>query len=230
MDRRSDDDGADGAVGEDPTGLRRFLYGDCDMAEWPAATGDTSAEPEPEGEPWASFVRARAALAGGATAEAEALWRAVADRTDVESRHVLQAWHFLRSIGVAPTDGAVAKRVLGVIAEVAVGDGHDVLAAYVDGSVRYLNAAGGGTSIDDGAVEAVVAPARAWLQVGQELAELIEPWDGPLPELPAGHTRIVMLTPSGPHFGQGPDEALQADGAASAFLGAATGVLIAVVG
>jgi hypothetical protein len=208
--------------GADPTGFRKFLYGDCDMAEWPGedVAGDD--------EPWVSFVRAREAYQRGATEEAEARWRAIADRPGEESRTTLQAWHFLRSIGVGPPD-AEAKRVLGAIAEVAVGSGHDVLAVYADGSVRYLNAVRGGVVID-APIEAVTAPAQDLLGIGQALAEVLEPWEGRSPDLARGHTRILMLTPSGPHFGQGPSQALQADEAAGAFLSAAMAVLTAVAG
>jgi hypothetical protein len=38
-----------------------------------------------------------------------------------------------------------------------------------------------------------------------------------------------MLTRIGPHFGQGPDDALRADPAAAAFFDAATRTLLAVV-
>lgn len=206
----------------DPTGLRKFLYGDGDMADWPgpgAATDDT--------EPWVSFVRAREAHQRGATDEAEALWRAIAAQPGAESRVVLQAWHFLRSIGVAPPDDE-AKHVLGAIAEVAMGDGHDVLAVYADDSVRYLNFGGRAVVIDE-PIDSVTAPARALLDVGQALTGLLEPWEGRLPDLPRGHSRILMLTPGGPHFGQGPDEALQGDDVAGPFLAAATATLVAVI-
>jgi len=159
--------------------------------------------------------------------EAEGLWRAVAARSDVESRHVLQAWQFLRSIGVEPP-AAVAKHVLGAIAEV-TGSGHDVPAVYADGSVRYLNVGGGAVVIDE-PIDSVTAPARDLLGIAQALADVLEPWDGDLPELPRDHTRILMLTPSGPHFGQGPDRVLQSDEAAATFLAAATATLVAVVG
>ena len=56
----------------------------------------------------------------------------------------------------------------------------------------------------------------------QTIADVIGPWEGRLPPLPAEQTRLTMLTPLGPHFGQGPDDALRQDSTAAAFLDAAT--------
>ena len=55
---------------------------------------------------------------------------------------------------------------------------------------------------------------------------MIGPLDQPaFPPLPAGHARVTVLTPSGPHLGQGPAEALPADPMGGPFLIAATNVL-----
>ena len=204
----------------DPSGLRRFIFGDCDLTEWPPDDAHT-------GEPWSSFVAARSALQRDDRAEAERLWRAITEMPGLESRHVLQAWHFLRSMGVPPPE-ALSKRVLGAIAEVAVPHGHDLLAAYADGSVRYLNISGA-ASIVDAPIASVADAAHALLAVAEQIVTAIGPWEGPLPPLPPGHARLTMLTPSGPHFGQGPDAALRADPSAGAFLDAATNLLVAVV-
>jgi hypothetical protein len=212
---------ADSGSAEDPSGLRRFIFGDCDVDDWPAEDSETT------GEPWQTFDSARTALHRGDTHEAERLWRAIATMPGIESRHVLQAWHFLRSIGVSPEDD-VSKIALGAVAEVAVPQGHDLLAAYQDGSVRYLNFSGA-VAVIDAPLRAVQAPAREMLSIGEAIARAIGPWEGPLPEAPGGHSRISVLTPPGPHFGQGADAALRADNSAAAFLDAATRTLVAVV-
>jgi hypothetical protein len=206
---------------QDPSGLRRFIFGDSPVGDWSPSGTPTDAEP------WRSFDRARSAWQRGDVAEAEQLWRGIADSPDVESRVMLQAWHLLRSIGVQPPSD-VATHVLGVVAEVAVPDGHDLLAAYEDGSVRYVNYSGAATIIEE-RIPTVDAPARELLGIGQAIVDAIGPWDGPLPPLPAGHSRITMLTPLGPHFGQGPDDVLRADTSAAAFFDAATRTLVAVV-
>lgn len=208
---------------QDPTGLRALIFGNRPIDEWPPAT-DAAA---PEGEPWVSFLRARAAAAAGDGDEAISIWRTIADAPGLESRQVLQAWHFLRGAGVLPP-AEVAKHVQGAVAEVAVGDGHDVLAAYADGSVRYLNVSGAAAVIDD-TIPSVDEPARELLRVAQGIADAIGPWEEPeLPPLPVGHTRLTVLTPSGPHLGQGPDDIFGADPMAATFLGAATALLVAV--
>jgi hypothetical protein len=172
-------------------------------------------------------VRARNALRSGDPFLAETLWQEVADDPDIESRHVLQAWHFLRSIGVTPPP-EIAKRVYGAVAEVAVDEGHDVLAAYADGSVRYLNFSGAAILIED-RIATVDVPATEMLTIGQSIANAIGPTDNPLPPLPIGHSRLTLLTPIGPHFGQGPDGELRADSRAGPFFDAATRTLVAVV-
>lgn len=200
--------------------LRRTLFGDLPMEEWP--TGDDAT-----GDTWASFVRARNHLAAGDQDLAIREW-ALIGGFEHESRHILQAWHFLRSVNVHP-DAAIEGEVLGVVVEVPIDDGHDVLAAYADGSVRYLNHAGGATVIDAPPPE-VAQRAAAVLAAGQALADGIGPWTEPaLPELPPGHTRLAMLTRGGHRFGQGIDTALVAQPGASELLGAATALLVSVV-
>ncbi|HET7486614.1 MAG TPA: hypothetical protein VFJ85_01700 [Acidimicrobiales bacterium] len=217
--RRTPHDGGNGSSAADT--LRTFVFGDRAVDEWPPPDTDVGAEP------WRSFVLARSALARGAYAEAQQLWWAIAERQDIGARQVLQAWHFLRSVGVAP-DAARAKQVLGAVAEVAVPQGHDLLVVYADGSVRYLNFSGAAVAIEQ-EIPSVAGPAREFLAVGQSIVGAIGPWEGPLPPLPAGHSRLTMLTPSGPHFGQGPDDALRSSPPAAAFFDAATRTLLAVL-
>jgi hypothetical protein len=112
-----------------------LLFGDLPLDQWPGP--GTPAQ----GAPWDSFIAARAELAAGQRDEAIELWRHIAARTDIEARHVLQAWTFLRQAGIAP-DAEDAKDVVGVVVSVPVQHGHDVLAGYRDGSVRYINFSG----------------------------------------------------------------------------------------
>jgi hypothetical protein len=218
--RRKPSSGEPGTPG-DQTGLKRFVFGDVGVDDWPPPGADD------EGEPWRSFTRARAALRSGAPQEAQDLWQQIAANPDLESRQTLQAWHFLRSVGVSPPEG-IAKRVYGAVAEVAVPLGHDLLAAYADLSVRYLNYSGAAVVIDE-RIPSVEIPAAELLKIGQSIVNAIGPWEQALPPLPAGHSRLTLLTPSGPHFGQGPDAALRADPPAAAFFDAATRTLVAAI-
>jgi hypothetical protein len=136
--------------------------------------------------------------------------RNVAAMRDVESRHTLQAWHFLRLLGQA-VPAEEAKRVLGVVVEVALPEGLDVLAAYADRRARYWNHANAGAVWErpddsmDGLIDRMLSIARG-------VVEQIGPWDGARPGPPTtGQLRLNMLTPSGLHFGQGPMDVLTRD-------------------
>ncbi len=78
---------------------------------------------------------------GGRKKEAVALLRGVLDMPQLETRILLWVWTALREFGEKP-DPKFAFEVLGVIIEMPSGDGVDTLAAYVDGSARYLNFSG----------------------------------------------------------------------------------------
>ena len=102
--------------------IRNVLFGDLPISQWPSETASSDAEP------WRSFATARNHLNSGHTQEAVNLFRSVLAMPELESRHYLQAWHFLRESGVQP-DAAVAKDLLGVVVEVALPEGLDIAAA-----------------------------------------------------------------------------------------------------
>jgi hypothetical protein len=204
--------------------LRQFVYGDAPVDEW-AAQGDGD-----PGEPWNSFERARQLFHRGQRQEAIKIWRQIAVAEGLESRQVLQAWHFLRQTGEQPPAGS-AKLVLGAAAEMPVHGGHDVLAAYRDGTARYLNYSGKAVVWEDRSVATIQSAITDWLAKAQVIVNAIGPWNQPaLPPLPPGHARLMMLTPSGPHFGQGPVTDLSADQGARSFITAATGLMQLIVG
>jgi hypothetical protein len=199
--------------------IRPLLYGDLPLDEWPPGDGSDG------GEPWQSFVRAREALANGDQDHAVELWRSIARTPGLESRHVLQAWSLLRRQGMRPSADE-ATVVHGVVCEVAVGEGHDVLAVYADGSARYLNHSGKVVVAD---VEGgpVAAAAEAVLSAAQPLGTVVGLWDQPeLPAVPSGHARLLLLTPGGFRFGQGPQAALWQEPMAGAVLDAATHLML----
>ena len=179
--------------------------------------------------PWSIFVQALDLYRSGNESGAIAKWQEVIGASDVESRVTLQAWHFLRLAGLMPPPDQ-AKQVLGVVAEIPVSGGRDLLAAFRDGDIRYYNHAGGAAFVEQNANDVIELAARAWLDVGSTLVGSIGPWDEPaLPELKKGDARITMLTPSGPHFGQAPLSVLERDPNAAAFLSRATSLLLPVV-
>jgi hypothetical protein len=197
--------------------LRQFVYGNVPLEQW----GSTSPGKRP-GEPWASFEQARQLAQAGQPGEAVAIWRQIALTDGLESRVALQAWHFVRQAGQHPPED-LASLVLGAVAEVPVKRSHDVLAAYRDGTARYLNYAGEAVIWEDREELAIQAAIGDWLDTAQGLARVIGTWDQPaLPPLPAGHLRVLMLTPSGPRFGQGPEADVRNESAANLFLSPAT--------
>ncbi len=199
--------------------IRPFLYGDLPLGQWPPddeSTGD---------EPWQSFIRARNALAGGQPDVAVKLWLSIARTTNLESRQTLQAWSFLRRQGMAPSADE-SPVVHGVICEIAVGDGHDVLAIYKDGSSRYLNHSGRIIVAQGGPPQSALA-ANAVITAAEPLGNVIGLWDQPtLPTVPSGHARLLLLTPGGFRFGQGPQDALWQEPMAGPVISAATQLLL----
>jgi hypothetical protein len=184
------------------------LFGDVPSEEWPP--GDDAGE-----FPWTAFVAARRD-----PERAVELWRQIA-AAEVEPRHVAQAWHFLRGRGVQPPPEE-AGRVLGLIVEIGLKHGVDVLAVYADRSIRYYNYAGGGLLLDE-APEEQVELVDALLTSAAEVVAQTGPWEGARPAPPGNKAaRLNFLTPGGLHFGQGPVKKLAKDPLAGPLLQGAT--------
>lgn len=184
--------------------MRNTLFGDMPLEQWPQE-GAASEEP-----PWSVFVQARRHLAAGDKGGAITCWQRVVDDPTLEPRHHLQAWHFLRQHGVQPAPEQ-AQQLLGVVLEVSMPGGLDLLAAYPDYSARYYNFSGASiiwehpdTSLD--------AQIDQLLEASRRVVERIGPWDKPRPGPPGkDEVRLNFLTPSGLHFGQGPMGVLSKD-------------------
>jgi hypothetical protein len=199
--------------------MRDTLFGDLPMEQWPSANA-----PGANLEPWSRFVQARDALSKGKKTDAIAHWQRITDMPNLESRHYVQAWNFLRGQGVEPPPDK-AKQVYGVVVEVPMQNAYDLLAAYPDGSARYYNYSGAGivwehpdTRLDD-AISAL-------MEAGRQAAAKIGPWEGPRPPAPTNNvTRLSMLTPSGLHFGQANFNVLAADAIGAPVILAATALM-----
>jgi hypothetical protein len=182
--------------------LRETLFGDMSLDDWSFGGGATF--------PWSAFENARADLKAGRTADAIARWRSILQEPGLETRVYLQAWHFLREVGESPAQ-LQATQVLGVVVEVAMPEGLDLLAAYDDHTARYYNYSGAGVVWEhpddsmDGQIDALIAAAT-------DVVRQIGPWEGERPAAPPRHQiRLSFLTPGGLHFGQGPFDAISAD-------------------
>lgn len=180
-----------------PASLRDTLFGDLPLDQWPGHGSPVDAFP------WSAFASARFHLAEGRKDKAIAAWQQILAHPGLEARHYLQAWHFLREQGQqAPP--ALAKEVLGVVIEVAMPQGLDLLAAYPDHSARYYNFSGTGV-VWEHPDDSLNGEIDQLLEVAREVVARIGPWDGARPAAPEGDVvRLGFLTPSGLHFGQGP--------------------------
>ena len=194
--------------------IRDTLFGDLPASEWPR---DDNAD----AEPWVSFIKARNLLDKGDKSSAVKLYQSITDMPGLESRHYLQAWHFLRELGVNPPEDK-AKIVYGVVVEVGLEKGADLVAAYADHTARYLNFTGAG-EIWERPDDSLDAEMDALLKAGQEVAGRIDPWDKERPPAPTnGNVRLNMLTPSGLHFGYGGFNTLSNDPMGNALIAPAT--------
>ncbi len=200
--------------------IRDTLFGDMPLADWPSAKS-----PSANQEPWSSFVRARDVLDKKKKDEAIQIWRQITEMPDLEPRHYLQAWTFLHEQGIQPPPEK-AKTVYGVVVEVAMKNGLDLLAAYPDGSARYYNYSGSGVVWEhpDSSLDPEV---NALLNAARQLVTLIGPWEKPRPSAPTGdQVRLSILTPSGLHFGHGPFNALAVDPKGKPMIDAATALML----
>jgi len=167
-------------------------------------------------EPWLTLFAAH---------PAEAALRRIADGWSDESRVRALAFRRLRDIGAA----VAPKILLGVIVEVPLQCGLDVLAAYSDGRVRYINQTGR-ISIFEGGPAVVETLARELIVAALPLVQRTAPSDGArLPPPRAACMRITFLVSDGLHSYEGSFEQLRADALGAALLGKATQLLDAVV-
>jgi hypothetical protein len=103
---------------------------------------------EAEGDLWYHIVGAFTRYKAGRMLEAKTEMRRVAEMQSVESLITLWAWNTLRAWGQAPDDD-VAQKVLGIVMEVGLDNGMDVMAAYEDGTSRYVSRKGSMIIWDD---------------------------------------------------------------------------------
>ena len=201
-----------------PIQIRETLFGDMALADWSAH----------QGEPWTTFAEAKRYLDAKQPATGIETLQAITTRAGLESRHYLQAWHFLRQLGVNPTD-AQAKTLYGVVVEVAMDKGLDIVAAYADLSARYYNYSGAGI-VWEHPDQSLDAEIEALLSAGRVVVGQIGPWKQARPPAPThGQVRLTMLTPGGLHFGQGSFEILAADPLGGSLITAATRLMQALI-
>ena len=200
--------------------IRETLFGDMPLSAW---TGKDSSD-----VPWIYFQAVEDYLGSGNNQMAVQVLKEITETPNFESRHYLQAWHFLKSFGVDPP-GDQAKEVYGVIVEVTMKQGVDILAAYTDQTALYLNFSGTAV-IWEHPDNSLKGEIDRLLDAGKNIIEYIGPWENDRPDVPPqGQARISMLTPSGLHFGQAPLNALANDPMGGPIIQAATDLMGALI-
>jgi hypothetical protein len=203
--------------------LYDVLFGDVPLEQWKPAEG------APTSGPWATFDEVRAALKGKDKQCAQQLLRQLLAETGLESRQQLQAWHFLRELGVQP-EAAEAKQVLGVVLEVALENGNDTLAAYGDYGARFISQSGKLIAWESRDPQ-IDAHLDQLLNAGKQVVEKIGPWTEPRRAPPTnGNVRLNVLTPSGLHFGEGAFPALSRDPMGGPFITSGAKLMGALIG
>lgn len=130
--------------------------------------------------------------------------RGIATDPNQESRIRLLAYRWLNARGYAPT----SKEILGVIIEVGLETGNDTLAAFADGSVRYINQSGK-LAIFEGVPPEVAAHAKSLVATSRITVNKIGPWKHPRRPPPGkGVIRLSFLVADGLYFGEGPFDLL----------------------
>jgi len=130
--------------------------------------------------------------------------RAVAADTSQEGRVRYLAFARLRELG----QQVPAKVLLGVIIEIPLGGGLDVLAAFSEVGVRYLNQTGK-LAVFEG-VETLQPLVRKLFATSGVVINRIGPWDKPRRSPPEpGNVRLTFLISDGLYFGEGPMSVMQ---------------------
>ena len=160
---------------------------------WAGQYVDASTLAAGKGEPWSSFIVSAARMKAGQSAQRTLVY--VADG-DFETRARLWAWNALRKANIQPS-ALQASDALGVVLEVPFSaSSQDVLAAYADGSSRFLGHANNMIIRDksddfDPLIEDLLSQAQPLLKV--------PPAPRPRTVVPVGHVRVTALSAMGVH-------------------------------
>lgn len=178
--------------------LRELLFADQPLASIANPPGSVTASYFPYSAYTAAYVK----LSQGDGTAARAELRRVASAPRLESRQYLWAWHALREMGEQPP-AELAAAVQGVVIEVGMERGLDVLAAYSDHRARFLSQ-GGKMIFWEASDPTIDQRIDALLAATGEIArssKLIQELRPPAPA--TGMARVSVLTFGGIHCVQG---------------------------
>lgn len=125
-----------GKLGSDSDPIRQLLFASQSLKKQVSRSHLDGSQ-----SPFQTIADASILVDDGKKSEAISMLRKVLDTPDLESRLTLWVWSALRELGEKP-DPKMAFQVIGVVVEVPSGGAYDTLAAYMDGSARYLNFSG----------------------------------------------------------------------------------------
>lgn len=149
-------------------------------------------------------------------ADLSELKKIIADQNS-ESRVKILAYNRLRQIG----EKIDKKELLGVIAEVGFDRGLDVLAAFGDGTARYINQSGK-MIIWETVTKESTALINNLFEKSYNVVSKIGPWhEKRRPQPKTGTVRITFLVSDGLYFGEGPTNVLFSDAMAGPALASA---------
>lgn len=117
------------------------------------------------------------------------------------------------------------KELFGVIVEVGLDEGLDVLAAYQDGTARYINYTGKMIIWDTADKTSEEITAQLFMD-SLNIVHRIGPWNAARRPCPGkGTVRISFLVSDGLYFGEGPINVLFSDALAAPALSSATALM-----
>jgi hypothetical protein len=181
--------------------IRETLFGDLSIEKW---TDKNATE-----EPWKSFELAKELIVKKQNEQAVELLTKITQMENLESRHYVQAYHFLKQLGMnndKPTE------LFGVVIEVGMKKNeYDLLAAYSDFSARYYNYTGAGI-VWENPNNSLENEIKTVLELGKEVMNNIGPWEEDRPNpVKKGMVRLNLLTSKGLHFGEAPMDVMGSD-------------------
>jgi hypothetical protein len=151
--------------------------------------------------------------------------REIAEDPAQESRLRVLAYNRLREAG----EPVPAKKLLGAIIEMSFDEGLDVLAAFPDGRLRYINHSEK-MAVFEASPPDIEAKIKKLLEVSGPAVDRLRPWDRARLAPPAkGIVRMTFLVSDGLYFGHGPFDQMQKDPMGGPILAASMDLLQAVV-
>jgi hypothetical protein len=153
--------------------------------------------------------------------------QSISDDTKLDPRLRLLAFNKQISLGFSSSE----KELIGVVVEVGLPEGLDVLACYNNGTARYINHTGTLLAWETTEDEKANQLIQELFRHSTAIVNQIGPWDKPRKSHPPpGITRLSFLVSDGLYFGEGPTDVLFNDAMAGPALTTATAVLQYITG